>query len=48
MARTDGQNPSLIKTDLGWDLFVNGVKVLSIDSSGNLSIKGDMKANESI
>lgn len=45
MARSDGTNPSLIRTADGWDLYVNGVKVFSITGQ-DLLIKGDLKANE--
>ena len=48
MARTDGSNPSLIRTSEGWELWVNNVKVLDIDNTGRLRLKGDIQSNEPI
>lgn len=46
MARNDGANPSLVRVTNGWDLYVGGVKILNIDGSGTLTIKGDIHTNE--
>lgn len=48
MSRTEGSNPSLIKTSTGWELIVNGIKVLDIDENGRLRVKGDIQSNELI
>lgn len=48
MTRTDGSNPSLIRTSTGWSLYIDNVKVLDIDSNGRLRLKGDIQSNEPI
>ena len=47
MARSDGSNPSLIRTAEGWDLYVNGTRILSIVGQ-DLLIRGDLKTNEDL
>jgi len=48
MVRNGGSNPDWVRTATGWELSVNGVKVLDVDENGLFKAKGDMQSNEDL
>ena len=36
---------SWVSNGSGWDLYVSGIKIASIDNNGTLQLKGDIQTN---
>lgn len=48
MSRSDGNNPSWIRTATGYQLIINGIIIADINGDGRLRIKQDIQTNEPI